>query len=32
VPGALDQLEECVATLLADDVPDQSPERSDVVF
>jgi hypothetical protein len=30
-PGPLDELEERVATLLADDVPDQRPERSDVV-
>src|SRR6266850_3665577 len=31
VPGALDELEERVATLLADDVSDQRAERSDVV-
>ena len=32
VPGALDELEECVAALLTDDVSDQCPERSDVIF
>jgi len=31
VPGALHQLEEGVATLLAQHVPDQRAERSDVV-
>jgi len=31
VPGALDELEERIATLLADDVSDQRAECSDVV-